>query len=647
VKFFQPLSRIVIVALMLSLSAGAAVLIPDVKRVANPNPSDSAEFATSVAGIGDVNGDGIGDLVIGAPGNDRVYIISGKDRTLLRTIIDPDGLIKNRFGFAVIGVGDWDGDGKEDIAIGAPGLEGALPLPCPLPPCPANPQFGRVFVISSATGVVLKKFTPPDESLLFGYAIAVLGDVNGDGKTDLAIGAPVRLKFVGSVYAISGADGTQLWKASESGAGADPRQPIASFGSSLASLHDVNGDGKRDLVVGAPFFDDGSGKLAGKAYVLSGANGAQIRSHVTPQPVAENRFGIAVLNLGDQNGDGVDDYLIGDSSAAKVHLYSGANGGSLGNIASPAGNDSFGLAAATVSDYDGDGKNDFWVSALESSRVYLLNRSGTVLIKVDDPSPGDSTGTGRFGRALASTQDLGGDSGLDLVVGEPGEPVSGTDGAGAAYVVTLRMNRPPVANAGADQTIECDRNGTVTLDGSASSDPDGDPITFAWKQTAGATVTLNVTGAKATFAAAPPGIYTFELTVTDDKGASATDSMTVTIRDTSAPTLTLALSPETIWPPNHKMVNIAATLSSSDVCDASPVITLVSVTSNEPVNSTGDGNTQPDIQGAAAGTDDRDFSVRSERKGNAAGRIYTATYAATDGSGNATTKSAVALVPKK
>ena len=614
----------------------AQILVPQVTRIGNPNPAGSAAFGTSVAGIGDVNGDGIGDLIVGALGLDKVSIISGKDQSVLRTIGDPDGLSGFQFGFSVVAVGDWDGDGVDDFAVSAPGALGVVPLPCVLTPCPANPQWGRAFVISGATGAVIKKFVPPGETLQFGYAMTPLGDINGDGKPDLAIGAPMlTTNSVGSVYALSGVDGSQIWKATESGAGLSQTQPIASFGATLAALHDINGDGKTDLVVGAPFHDDGTGKMSGAAYVLSGSDGTQIRSHAPLQLSTEDRFGVSVTNIGDQNGDGKDDYMVGDSKASKVFLFSGADGSSLGAIASRQLNDSFGFAAATVSDFDGDGKVDFWISAPDIDHVYLMNLAGTQLLDVPDPMTGNKS----FGHSLAATRDLGGDKGLDLLVGAPAEVA----GSGAAYLVTVREDQP-VANAGPDQTIECNRGGTVTLDGSASHDPDGESITYAWKQLSGTTVSLTVSGATATFTAAPPGVYEFQLTVTDTNGASASDNVVVTIRDTTPPNLLVSLSPNSLWPPNHKMVDITANITVTDACDAQPTVKLVSITSNEPANSTGDGNTSPDIAGATLGTDDRAFQLRAERKGNGQGRVYTVTYSAQDASGNTAQQMATVTV---
>ena len=106
--------------------------------------------------------------------------------------------------------------------------------------------------------------------------------------------------------------------------------------------------------------------------------------------------------------------------------------------------------------------------------------------------------------------------------------------------------------------------------------------------------------------------------------------------DTTPPELTVALSREILWPPNHKMHTIEATVAATDICDDDPDIELVSIVSNEPDNGQGDGNTVNDVQNADFGTEDTSFALRSERSGKGSGRIYTITYKATDGSGNET-----------
>jgi endo-1,4-beta-xylanase len=120
----------------------------------------------------------------------------------------------------------------------------------------------------------------------------------------------------------------------------------------------------------------------------------------------------------------------------------------------------------------------------------------------------------------------------------------------------------------------------------------------------------------------------------------------VKIVDTTPPNLTVTLSPTVLWPPDHKLIPITATITVSDTCDPSPTVKLVSITTNEPDNGLGDGDTVGDIQGADFGKDDRTFMLRGERSGKGNGRIYTVMYQASDASGNSTTKTATVIVPK-
>ena len=203
-------------------------------------------------------------------------------------------------------------------------------------------------------------------------------------------------------------------------------------------------------------------------------------------------------------------------------------------------------------------------------------------------------------------------------------------------------NLPPLADAGNDQTIECPGpTGTaVQLDGSGSSDPDGDSLSFEWKdgtgQVVGTAATVNL--------ALQPGTHTFTLTVSDGLGGTASDSVVVRVQDTTPPTLSFVLSPNVLWPPNHRLVLVTATIVTSDTCNAAPTVVLVSITSSEPDNGLGDGDTVNDIQGAAFGTDDRSFFLRAERAGSGSGRVYTVRYRSTDASGNTTFATGQVLV---
>jgi len=150
---------------------------------------------------------------------------------------------------------------------------------------------------------------------------------------------------------------------------------------------------------------------------------------------------------------------------------------------------------------------------------------------------------------------------------------------------------------------------------------------------------------------APPLFFvgpatTVTWTATDKSRNSGTATQTVKVVDTKPPVLTVTLSPTVLWPPNHKLVPITATITVKDKCDPHPTVKLVSITSNEPDNGLGDGDTTGDIQGAALQTDDREFLLRSERSGPGGGRVYTVIYEARDASGNTTRKEATVTVPK-
>lgn len=134
-------------------------------------------------------------------------------------------------------------------------------------------------------------------------------------------------------------------------------------------------------------------------------------------------------------------------------------------------------------------------------------------------------------------------------------------------------------------------------------------------------------------------------TATDASGNSALCAAKVTVADTQPPTISASVSPDLLWPPNHKLVNITAAVEVADVCNPSPTFVLTSIASSEPDNGLGDGDTTGDIQGVAFGTPDTAFQLRAERSGRGPGRLYTILYTASDGSGNTAPASDVVLVP--
>jgi len=120
--------------------------------------------------------------------------------------------------------------------------------------------------------------------------------------------------------------------------------------------------------------------------------------------------------------------------------------------------------------------------------------------------------------------------------------------------------------------------------------------------------------------------------------------VTVTVADTTPPDLSVQLSPRVLWPVNHKMVNIRATVHASDSCGSVAELKLLSIVSNQADNGFGDGNTTHDIS-AKIGTLDQNFQLRAERAGPGRDRIYTVTYQATDDSGNQASVSQDVVVP--
>ena len=204
--------------------------------------------------MGDVNGDGKGDIGVGASADDvgananqgRVYVFSGADGSLLFTLDTPNPQMNAGFGCS-LAMGDVNGDGKADIAVGAFGENVG-----------DNDEQGRVHVFSGANGSLLFTLDAPNpqRQLCFGCSLAV-GDVNGDGKADIAVGASHEEvdgnRWQGRVYVFSGVDASLLFPL-------DTPNPdrMAWFGTSLA-VGDVNGDGKRDVTVGSPAEDVGAG----------------------------------------------------------------------------------------------------------------------------------------------------------------------------------------------------------------------------------------------------------------------------------------------------------------------------------------------------------------------------------------------------
>jgi HYR domain len=143
----------------------------------------------------------------------------------------------------------------------------------------------------------------------------------------------------------------------------------------------------------------------------------------------------------------------------------------------------------------------------------------------------------------------------------------------------------------------------------------------------------------------PFGSTTVTFTALDASANNRACSSVVRVGDTIAPAITVSLSQTLLSPANHEMIPITATVMVTDRCDSTAKFALVSITSNEPPESRGDGTTIPDVQGASVGTPDTTFLLRAERSGTGTGRIYTIVYRATDAAGNSREATATVVVP--
>lgn len=224
------------------------------------------------------------------------------------------------------------------------------------------------------------------------------------------------------------------------------------------------------------------------------------------------------------------------------------------------------------------------------------------------------------------------DDGFPADAPTPGYSI--TDNLDTISVDITNVNNDPVANAGVDITVN--ESNPVQLNGNGSSDPDSDALSFNWVQVGGSTVSLVGADTATPSITAPfvsPGgeSLTFQLTVGDGYGGFATDEVVINVQNANDPPLVSAAraSLDCMWPPNHNMVEVAI-LGVSDPEDNATIV-IDSVTSDEPTNGTGDGDTATDAVISADGT----ALLRAERAGNGDGRVYRVNFTASDFEGSA------------
>ncbi len=380
---------------------------------------EANNFGYSVGSAGDVNADGYADIIVGADrykhftGRVYVYLGSADGPHTTPVFIASGEDVNNHFGYSVGTAGDVNGDGYDDIVVGAYHYKNFT---------------GRVYIYTgNADGLSAAPFailTGETQNIYFGRSVGTAGDVNGDGYDDIILGAQAFDNWTGQVFVFAGSpngvSATPIFTATGEG-------PSDSFGHSVGTAGDVNRDGYDDMIIGAHGYAD----FTGRTYIyLGGADGlSNTRALTITGENTNDFFGYSSSTAGDVNGDNYADILVGASSykngTGRAYVYAGSINGLSATpifvITGEAEKNYFGFSVGEAGDVNGDGCADIIIGAYHYSDstgqiyVYFGNKEGmntTPAFTVKGEGPLNS-----FGHSVNTAGDVNAEGYDDIIVG--------------------------------------------------------------------------------------------------------------------------------------------------------------------------------------------------------------------------------------